>query len=95
MLFMKKFNLELAGMSNTPDEVVHICLNFNDCIMTISSDESKCHPEARYWLSWANIDRLDTYLKLNSLPKINCQEHFTKLVMGRIVQTVTPSGIPF
>jgi len=69
---------------STP-EVVHIRLNFNDEIMTMADDRSQCHKDARYWLPSENMDRIDVYLRMNGLEKIQCSSHFTKLLAGRIV----------
>ena len=75
-------------MNAVSDEqpVVHIELKFNGMIMTVSATEDKCHPKARFWLSWDNFPRLEAYLKMNQIEKIRDKKVFGILVASRIVQ---------
>ncbi|MAE81340.1 MAG: hypothetical protein CMB80_01300 [Flammeovirgaceae bacterium] len=67
------------------EEDLHMRLNFNGMVMTISDDSSRCHPEAKFWMPFHNVPRLHAYCKLSGVAKINCKEHFGKLVAGGIV----------
>ena len=73
-------------MSLYEDEIVHVELGFNKLIMTVSKDESDCHPDARFWLPWSNWNRLEFYLKLNRIEKVNDKKQLGILVAGGIVQ---------
>ena len=67
------------------DEVGHIKLNFNDMIISFAAKREQCHQEARFWMPWSNYTRLEAYLKMNKIAKIDCKKHFGKLVAGGII----------
>lgn len=79
-----------SSLSNESD-IVHVKLDFIDAIMSVCDDVWDCHPQAKYWLPLANFDRLDVYLRLANITKINCVPHFTKLLASRIVVQLNKS----
>lgn len=74
--------------SSSDEQPVHIALNFVDAIMTIGQHQSHCHPGAKYWLPIANIARLEVYLRLANIEKIESMQHFMKLLAARIIVQV-------
>lgn len=70
---------------SSDSDTVHVKLDFIDAIMTVSDEVWQSHPQASYWMPTANFDRLDVYLRLANISKINCIQHFTKLLASRIV----------
>ena len=74
-------------MASQPEDIIHIELDWDDDrIITISPSKDDWHPDARYWLPINNVDRYQTYLRLNKLPLLNCKKHLHRLIAGRIVQ---------
>ncbi len=66
-------------------EVVHLTLAFNGMVMTISNDSDKCHKDARFWLPFSNIPRVDAYCRLAQIAKVVSKDHFGKLVAAGII----------
>lgn len=66
-------------------DVVHLQLDFIDAILSVCDTEQQCHPEAKFWFPLANLLRLQVYLKLSKIEKIQCMRHFTLVVKNGIV----------
>ena len=67
-------------------ETVHIELNFNQMIMTVSEREDQCHPKARFWLSWDKWPQIEMFCKMNQVEKVQDKKLFGILVANRIIQ---------
>lgn len=67
-------------------DTVHFELSFNKMIMTVSDRKDQCRQDTRFWLPWENWTKLEMFLKLNQLEKVDNKKTFGILVAGRIVQ---------
>lgn len=67
-------------------ETVSIELGFNGMVMTVSEREDQCNLNARFWMPWANFNRLEFFLKLNRMEKVIDKKTFGILVASRIIQ---------
>jgi len=73
-------------VSEEVTETVHIDLDFNSMIMTVSDREDQCHPQAKFWLPWAEFPRVEMFLKINKIEKVTDKKVFGILVANRIIR---------
>lgn len=54
-------------------------------VMTVSDDESQCHPKAQFWLPWENFSRLDAFCRMNGMQQVATKKVFGLLLASRII----------
>ena len=55
-------------------------------IMTISEEESQCHPQARFWFPLANCGQFEMFLAMNCIEIVDNKKTFGILVASCIIQ---------
>jgi len=54
--------------------------------MTISEEESQCHPQARFWFPLANCGQFEMFLAMNCIEIVDNKKTFGILVASCIIQ---------
>lgn len=79
--------LQVSDYAKT-DEVYHFTLNFNDMIMSVCNDRDMIHTDARFWLPFVNIPRVNAYVKITGIGKISSKDHLGRLIAQGIIHVV-------